>query len=130
MMRISEAGGDTTLATRALRLYVHTVGKAKLARKPTEPDATWVSTLVWGARMLCRVALAADSTLGHRGMDEAREAGVILEKAKERLDSSDKALKASVELAEGIWNTVMAIKGTCQFHPSFDTAHFGQNKIP
>jgi hypothetical protein len=114
-MRISEASGDTALATRALRLYTHTVGKAKLARKPTEPDATWVSTLVWGARMPCRVALAVDSTLGHRGIDEAREAGVILEKAKERLDSSDKALKASVELAEGIWNTVMAIKGTYQF---------------
>ncbi len=130
MMRISEASGDTTLATRALRLYTHTVGKAKLARKPTESDATWVSTLVWGARMLCRVALAADSTLGHRGIDEAREAGVILEKAKERLDSSDKALKASVELAEGIWNTVMAIKGTCQFYPSFDTANLGQSKIP
>ena len=118
-MRISEASGDTTLATRALRLYVHTVGKAKLARKPTESDATWVSTLVWGARMLCRVALADDSTLGHRGIDEAREAGVILEKAKERLDSSDKALKASVELAEGVWNTVMAIKGTHRSHPSF-----------
>ena len=129
-MRVSEACGDTALATRALQLYVHTVGKAKLARKSTEPDATWVSTLVWGARMLCRVALAADLTLGHRGIDEAREAGVILEKAKERLDSSDKALKASVELAEGIWNTVMAIKGACQFHPSFDTAHLGQSMIP
>ncbi|KAI9464782.1 hypothetical protein F5148DRAFT_1276411 [Russula earlei] len=110
MMRIAEASGDTVLATRALRLYVHTVGKANLARKSTEPDATWVSTLVWGVRMLCRLALAADSTLGHRGMDEAREAGVILEKAKERLDPSDKALKARAELAEGIWNTVMAIK--------------------
>jgi hypothetical protein len=124
-MRISEASGDTALATRALRLYVHTVGKAKLARKPTEPDTTWVSTLVWGARMLCRVALAADSTLGHRGIDEAREAGVILEKAKERLDPSDKTLKASVELAEGIWNTAMAIKGTCQFIDLFDTVHLG-----
>jgi hypothetical protein len=111
MMRISEASGDTALATRALRLYVHTVSKAKLARKPTEPDETWVFTLVWGARMLCRLALAADSTLGHRGTDEAREAGVILERAKERLDSSDKILKAHVDLAEGVWNTVMAIKG-------------------
>ena len=118
MMRISEASEDIALATRALRLYVHTVSKAKLARKPTEPDATWVSTLVWGARMLCRLALAADSTLGHRGIDEAREAGVILEKAKERLDPSDKTLKARVQLAEGIWNTVMAIKGTHQTHPS------------
>ncbi len=61
--------------------------------------------------MLCRVALAADSTLGQRGIDEAREAGEILEKAKERLDPSDKTLKAYVELAEGIWSTVMAIKG-------------------
>jgi hypothetical protein len=112
MTRISEASGDTVLATRALRLYVHTVGKAKLARKPTESDATWVSTIAWGARMLCRVALSADSTSGHRGIDEAREAGVILRKAKERLDPSDKGLKAYVELAEGIWNTTMAIKGT------------------
>ena len=117
MVRISEASGDTVLATRALRLYIHTVGKAKLARKSTEPDTTWVSTLVWGARMLCRLALAADSTLGHRGIDEAREAGVILEKAKERLDPSDKTLKAQVELAEGIWNTVMAIQGTCKHSP-------------
>ena len=62
--------------------------------------------------MLCRLALAADPTLGRRGIDEAREAGVILEKAKERLDPSDKTLKAHVELAEGIWNMVMAIKGT------------------
>ena len=50
--------------------------------------------------------------MGRRGIDEAREAGVILEKAKERLDPSDKTLKAHVELAEGVWNTVMAIKGT------------------
>lgn len=123
MTRISEASGDTVLATRALRLYVHTVGKAKLARKPTESDAMWVSTIAWGARMLCRVALSADSTSGHRGIDEAREAGVILEKAKERLDPSDKGLKAYVELAEGIWNTTMAIKGTCQSIPLFDIAH-------
>ena len=32
-MRVSEANVDTTLATRALRLYIQTVGKAKLARK-------------------------------------------------------------------------------------------------
>jgi hypothetical protein len=126
-MRISEASGDTALATRALRLYVHTVGKAKLARKFTESDATWVFTLAWGARMLCRVALAADSTLGQRGIDEAREAGEILEKAKERLDPSDKTLKAYVELAEGIWNTVMAIKGIFANSISlFDIAHLGR----
>jgi hypothetical protein len=115
-MRVAEANGDVTLSTRALRLYIHTVGKAKLARKPTESDATWVATLVWGARMLCRLSLVADSTSGHRGIDEAREAGEILQKAKERLDSSDKALNARVELAEGIWNSVMAIKGTFLFY--------------
>ena len=114
-MRIAEACGDAVLATRALRLYVLTVGKAKLTGKSTESDATWVTTLVWGSRMLCRLSLMADPTSGNRGIDEAREAGTILEKAKERLDPDDKMLKASVELAEGIWNTVMAFKGIPQF---------------
>ncbi|KAH9027295.1 hypothetical protein EDB84DRAFT_1272726 [Lactarius hengduanensis] len=109
-MRISEACGDAVLATRALRLYVLTVGKAKLTEKSTDSDATWVTTLVWGSRMLCRLALVADPISGNRGIDEAREAGTILEKAKERLDPDDKTLRALVELAEGIWNTVMAIK--------------------
>ncbi|KAH9061154.1 hypothetical protein EDB87DRAFT_1830990 [Lactarius vividus] len=109
-MRISEACGDAVLATRALRLYVLTVGKAKLTGKSTDSDATWVTTLVWGSRMLCRLALMADPTSGNRGMDEAREAGTILEKAKERLDPDDKTLRARVELAEGIWNAIMAIK--------------------
>jgi hypothetical protein len=113
-MRIAEACGDAVLATRALRLYVLTVGKAKLTGKSTQSDATWVATLVWGSRMLCRLALMADPTSGNRGIDEAREAGTILEKAKERLDPNDKTLRASVELAEGIWNAVMAIKGICR----------------
>ena len=116
--RIAEACGDAVLATRALRLYVLTVGKAKLTGKSTESDATWVTTLVWGSRMLCRLSLMADPTSGNRGIDEAREAGTILEKAKERLDPDDKMLKASVELAEGIWNTVMAFKGNPQPRPT------------
>ena len=73
----------------------------------------------------CCVALLSRRTQ-HRGIDEAREAGVILKTAKERLDSSDKVLKVSVD---GIWNTVMAIKGICQFHPSFDVAHLRQSKM-
>ena len=117
-MRIAEACGDAMLATRALRLYVLTVGKAKLAGKCTETDATWVATLVWGSRMLCRFSLMADPTAGNRGTDEAREAGTILERAKERLDRDDKTLNASVELAEGIWNTVMAIKGIPRSRPT------------
>jgi hypothetical protein len=117
-MRIAEACGDAVLASRALRLYVLTVGKAKLTGKSTESDATWVATLVWGSRMLCRLSLMADPTSGDRGIDEAREAGSILEKAKERLDPNDKTLRASVELAEGIWNAVMAIKGILQPRPT------------
>jgi len=123
MMRISEACGDAVLPTRALRLYVHTVGKAKIMGKSTDSDETWVTTLVWGSRMLCRLALMADPTTGNRGIDEAREAGPILEKAKERLNPDDKELKARVELAEGIWNTVMAIKGITRRNPALSVAH-------
>ncbi|KAI0065171.1 hypothetical protein BV25DRAFT_1798883 [Artomyces pyxidatus] len=110
MTRVSEAAGDGVLATRTLRLYVHTVGKAQQAGENTEPDATWVSTLVWGSRMLCRLALAADPGSGQRGIEEAREAGVIIAKAKARMDPEDSTQKASLELTEGIWNTVMAIQ--------------------
>ncbi|KAI0052228.1 TPR-like protein [Auriscalpium vulgare] len=110
MTRVAAASGDTVLATRALRLYVQTVGKAQEAGEPTDSDTTWVATLVWGARMLCRVSLSADPSKGERGIEEAREAGVFLEKARARLDSSDTMAKASLELAEGIWSTTMAIQ--------------------
>ena len=123
-MRVSEASGDTVLATRTLRLYIQTVGKAKSARKTTEPD------IVWGAPMLCCLALVADSTSGYRGIDEAREADEILERAKERLDSSDKTLKARVELTEDIWNKVMAVKGTFPLHLTLShCSHMVQSKI-
>jgi hypothetical protein len=129
MMRVSEASGHIALATRGLRLYVQTVGMAKFARKTTEPDTVWVATLVWGARMLCRLALVADSTSGHRGVDEAREAEV-LDKVNERPDSSDKTLKARVELAEGILNTAMAIKGAFPLHLTLShCSHMVQIKI-
>ena len=128
-MRVSEASGHIALATRAMQFYIQTVGMAKFARKTTESDTVWVATLVWGARMLCRLALVADSTSGHRGIDEACEAEV-LEKVNERPDSSDKTLKARVELAEGIWNTVMAIKGTFPLHLTLShCSHMVQSKI-
>ncbi|KAI0258551.1 hypothetical protein BC834DRAFT_975040 [Gloeopeniophorella convolvens] len=110
MMRIAEANGDPTLAVRALRLYVQIVGKAKLAGDTLEPDPIWVATLVWGARMLCRLSLLAGPISGHHGIHEAREAGLILDKAKYACGSVDSDLKSRVALAEGIWNTVMAIK--------------------
>ena len=62
----------------------------------------WVETLVQGARMLCRMA-------GPDGIEDAREAGVLIDKAKTRLDKDDKELVAKVCLAEGIWSTVMAL---------------------
>jgi len=48
---------------------------------------------------------------GVHGIEGAREAGVMIEKAKARLDPEDAELSASIDLAEGIWNTVMAIRG-------------------
>lgn len=64
--------------------------------------------------MLCRVACSKSGTvLGTtgNGLDEAKEAGLLIEKAKIRLDQNDAELTASVYLAEGIWHSVMAHKG-------------------
>jgi len=57
--------------------------------------------------MLCKTA---SSLPGREGVDEAREARICLDKARTRLDE-DKRLMASVDLAEGVWNSVMALKG-------------------
>jgi hypothetical protein len=60
----------------------------------------------------------------------AGEADEILERVKEWLNPSDKTLKARVELAEGIWNTVMAIKGTFPLHLTLShCSHMVQSKI-
>jgi hypothetical protein len=80
-----------------------------------DTDRNWVQTLVQGARMFCRVACSKSGTaLGTvgNGLDEAREAGALIEKAKTRLDANNPELAASVYLAEGIWHSVMAHKGT------------------
>ncbi|EMD35752.1 hypothetical protein CERSUDRAFT_115699 [Gelatoporia subvermispora B] len=124
MSRLFYVSGDPELAKRVLRLYVQVVSKSREARMAsgnseqhnaesllgvgtdTDTDRDWVQTLVQGARMLCRLAL----TEGDYGqaLEEAKEAGVMLEKAKLRLDAGDKELGASVQLAEGIWQSVMA----------------------
>lgn len=132
MSRLFYVSGDSNLAMRTLRLYVQVVGKAwetagagvtqKRGDKSTsrvenlcgaDTDRNWVQTLVQGARMLCRVAcLKSGTALGTtgNGLDEAKEAGVLIEKAKTRLDQNDPELVASVYLAEGIWDSVMAHK--------------------
>jgi len=53
----------------------------------------------------------AVSNPGTEGMKDARDAGELVEKARTRLDSDDKRLMAHVDMTEGIWNTVMALKG-------------------
>jgi hypothetical protein len=113
MTRVAEAAGDAPLAARTLRLYTQVVSKARAARETDadDSDAHWVKTLVAGSRMLCRAALCADAAEGKRGIDEAREAGTMLVRARERLHAADHEMLAQVELAEGVWETVMALKG-------------------
>jgi hypothetical protein len=112
MTRVAEASGDTIIASRTLRLYSQVVGKARQAGEmdSTDTDENWVTTLVAGARMLCRVALEANETKGERGIEAVREAAEMVKKARDRLENLDVKLKASVELADGICTTVLAIK--------------------
>ncbi|CDO73869.1 hypothetical protein BN946_scf185016.g26 [Trametes cinnabarina] len=124
MSRLFYVSGDPELAKRTLRLYIQIVGKAREANlaevdsatddttgafgagKDIDTDYCYVETLVQGSRMLSRLALA-HTDMG-KAVEEAKEAGEVLEKAKTRLDRNDKALLASVQLAEAIWNVVMA----------------------
>ena len=118
MTRLLHASGDTALAKRTLRLYIQVVGKAWQANNETEGGNTdtnqyWVETLVAGARMLCR---SVSSNPGLEGIEDVREAGTCVEKARTRLDAKanddvSRRLRASVDLAEGIWGSVLAIKG-------------------
>ncbi|OSX62812.1 hypothetical protein POSPLADRAFT_1065909 [Postia placenta MAD-698-R-SB12] len=120
MTRLFYVSGDTELAKRTLRLYVQVVSKARETRfaeentsgammvhdDETDTDRNWVQMLTQGARMLCRLAMAESD--GSIAMDEAKEAGVMVEKAKTRLDPNEKDLVANVQLAEGIWLSTMA----------------------
>ncbi|THH16080.1 hypothetical protein EW146_g4495 [Bondarzewia mesenterica] len=111
MTRVSGVAGDTSLAKRTLRLYTQVVSKALETGEDSnaDTDVNWVETLVWGARMLCRVALQKDSGKDEEGIEDAKEAGELIAKAKARLDEENLELKASVKLAEGIWHSTMAI---------------------
>ena len=138
------------MAIRTLRLYVQVVGKAwetanaEAVQKQedtgtssvasmhgVDTDRNWVQTLIQGARMLCRVAWSKSGTvLGTtgNGLGEAKEAGVLINKAKTRLDKNDAELTASVHLAEGIWHSVMAHKGGLVANDRDVFAHRLQNK--
>lgn len=121
MTRLLAVSGDPELAKRTLRLYIQVVSKAREAASESnsgseieagvemDSDGQWVQTLVQGSRLLCRVAL--QETDYGRAVELSKEAGTVLEKAKTRLDENDKELLASVQLAEGIWHSVMAYTG-------------------
>jgi hypothetical protein len=108
MTRLLYVSGDTELAKRTLRLYVQVVSKARVAGGEADSDRHWVETLVQGARMFCRAAVAST---GLGGIKDAREAHDLIAKAQERLDRQDKEQSASVDLAEGICNLTLGLKG-------------------
>lgn len=113
MTRLLHVSGDTDLAKRTLRLYVQVVEKAWQTSDAgvgadTDSNLHWVETLSKGARMLCKLASISPGLVD---IDDAKEAGVLIKKAKTRLDMNDKSLVARVDLAEGVWSSVMGLKG-------------------
>ncbi|KAJ3970420.1 hypothetical protein EV361DRAFT_283689 [Lentinula raphanica] len=125
MTRLLYVSGDISLARRTLRLYVQIVSKAHQAASASgitgeeleheaDTDRSWVQTCVFGARMLCRIVSSTSASVStgraKEVMDDLREAGALIDKAKTRLNASEKDLVACVDLAEGIWLTVMAVK--------------------
>ncbi|KAJ7086395.1 hypothetical protein B0H15DRAFT_347574 [Mycena belliarum] len=110
MTRLLHVSGDTPLAKRTLKLYVQIVGKAWQASgaaisEDTDTNRDWVETLVVGSRMLCKFASLTDE-----GIEDIREAGRLLDLARTRLDLNNSALGATIDLAEGVWNSAMALK--------------------
>jgi hypothetical protein len=112
MTRLLSISGDVELAKRTLRLYVQVVTKAREAGVDDDfdTDGHWVETLINGARMLCRLTISRQD-----GIDDAKEAGDMIEKAKTRLDEDDKEMVARVALAEGVYYTTLAIIGGRSF---------------
>jgi len=113
MTRLFHLSGDTSLAIRTLKLYVQIVGKAYQASKEgvhedLDSDSDWVQTLVFGIRMICRHAAASGDP---ESVEDVKYAGTLIEKARSRLFQDKPLLVASLHLAEGVWNSVMALKG-------------------
>lgn len=117
MTRLLYVSGDIHLAKRTLRLYVQIIGKAWQASgagvgADADTDTNWVTMLVFGIRMLCK---GAESLPGRDGIQDVREAGTLVGKARERLNQDDKELNAAVDLAEGVYKVSIALKGTFIF---------------
>ncbi|TRM66755.1 hypothetical protein BD626DRAFT_483705 [Schizophyllum amplum] len=127
MTRLFYVSGDPELAKRTLRLYVQVVSKAHQASDAgvgadADTDRQWVETLASGARMLCDIA---SSLPGLEGVELVREAGTLVEKAKTRLAAEEVGLAASIALAEGVYNSILALKEqNPHFRPErFASAH-------
>lgn len=118
MFRLLHISGDDELAKRVIRLYVQVVRKARETGTMNEQgedthdtstielDALWVQTLVQGARMICRIP---------GGVKEAREAVELTAYARDRVSNLSDELVASVDLADGICKSVLALRGDA-FH--------------
>ncbi|KLO16848.1 hypothetical protein SCHPADRAFT_937555 [Schizopora paradoxa] len=129
MTRLLHVSGDHELAKRTLKLYVQIVGKAHetmsnssmgAAANASEPvgyddDVHWVQTLVQGARMLCRIPGSAD---------DVRHAVTLVAKAREQVTSLSDELKASVDLADGICRSILAIR---ERRPQSREGHFSES---
>lgn len=113
MARILHVTGDNYLAVRVVRLYVQVVRKARETGTSNpegvenqdssmDMDILWVSTLVQAARMLCRIP---------GDVSNVKEAEEYLTLARERLGNLSVELRASVDLADGICKSIMAIRG-------------------
>lgn len=126
MTKLLYVSGDFNLAKRTFKLYVQVVSKAYKVNADADTDKHWVETLVYGIRMLCR---HASSLHGLDGVEEAKEAEALVERAYQRLDREDKKLLASVELAEGICQSVLALKRKrTNCHPAVQLLKIHQSK--
>ena len=114
MTRLLHVSGDNDLAKRVLRLYVQVVKKARETGTMNEDgedthdpdviesDLLWVQTLIQGARMLCRIP---------GGVEDAKEAIVLVDLARERVVSLGDEVNANLDLADGICKSTLANRG-------------------
>lgn len=93
--------------------------------KPEDVDSDegWVSACVGGVRVLLEMARREEER--ERGVEWAKEAGNVVRRAREGLrvigeeekakEGEEKERRASVDLAESLWEFVMAITGWFSF---------------
>ncbi|KAJ4498877.1 kinesin motor domain-containing protein [Lentinula lateritia] len=125
LTRLLYVSGDNLLGGRTFNLYVQIISKIHQASTASgntgeeleheaDTDQSWVQSSVFVARMLCRIvsSTSASVSTGRAKLiiNDLREAETFIEKAKRQLNVSCRELCRSMDLAEGIWLTVMAIK--------------------